>query len=134
MKRLLIVAALVAAPLSIQACSVTSSPMMSVDKHTFGSEPGSTATAAKIRSALQARGWKVIDEKPGAIKAKYVKGNPREPEKMHSATIIVTYAGDTYSIGYVDSENLDYNPEKGTIHRVYNRWIVFLDQDLTMAP
>lgn len=51
--------------------------------------------------------------------------------RKHTAVVDVKWSGNTYSITYKDSVNLDY--EDGRIHRNYNKWIRNLDQDIQRA-
>ena len=41
----------------------------------------------------------------------------------HSAIIEIKYSTTNYSLLYLKSTNLNYNPEKKTIHRNYMKWI-----------
>ncbi len=68
------------------------------------------------------RGWVMQTKKPGLI-----IGNITVRGKHH-ATIKITYDKDNYNIDYVDSRNLDY--KNGKIHRSYNNWVNYLDQDI----
>ena len=76
-----------------------------------------------ISRVLKRRGWRVGKKSKGKIIANLAV-------RSHRATIEITYNKDTYSINYVDSQNLKYNEAKGTIHRSYNKWVNNLDRDL----
>jgi len=49
----------------------------------------------------------------------------------HSATVQIPFSSDNYSILYVSSENLDYNPKRESIHRNYNGWVAKLSQTIS---
>lgn len=44
----------------------------------------------------------------------------------HFAIVEIQFSESTYSIIYVSSENLDYNPARQTIHRNYRNWVLQL--------
>ncbi|MDD1791865.1 hypothetical protein L4D06_04790 [Enterovibrio makurazakiensis] len=67
------------------------------------------------------RGWIMTETAPGVIRGELFV-------RSHRAVIDVTYSDKSYSIDYVDSENLKYSD--GKIHRNYNRWINNLDVDI----
>ena len=50
--------------------------------------------------------------------------------RKHVATVLVTYNANEYSITYLDSSNLDYNPAENTIHKNYNGWIQNLNKSI----
>jgi hypothetical protein len=43
--------------------------------------------------------------------------------RSHTAVVDIPYTTKTYSILYKDSTNLQYDPEKQTIHKNYQSWI-----------
>ena len=65
-------------------------------------------------------GWIMLEQAPGDI-----KGTLRL--RSHVAVIEITYDTTAYNIQYVESTNLNYDAEKGTIHKNYNGWIQNLD-------
>ncbi len=69
------------------------------------------------------RGWIMQEVSDGVISGKL---NVRK----HYAEIEVTFTADTYSIKYVDSTGLAYDPSRHTIHRQYNNWITYLDRSI----
>lgn len=72
------------------------------------------------------RGWILKEIEPGHAEATiYVRS--------HMAKVDIRYDQSTYSITYNDSENLKYNPEKGTIHKSYNKWVATLNMDIQRA-
>lgn len=118
---------------SLAACSIREKPVLTVVDSPIATAPDQASISETIDAKLTARGWEIMEKTPGKTIAKYSKGNPKEDEPGHSATIAVVYDADSYSIEYVDSENLDYDEGKGEIHRIYNRWVHNLDMDLAQA-
>ena len=47
-------------------------------------------------------------------------------KNKHFAIVEIPYSETSYSINYISSENLDYNPTRRTIHRNYNKWVLQL--------
>lgn len=128
MKRVILLA--VVALVAGNSCAIREKPVLNVaDAPIVADESGSVAV--KIKDTLKARRWKVIDEEPGTIVANFSKAN--DDIGQHSVTIRITYDADSYSINYVDSENMLYDEVTGTIHRNYNRWIANLQRDLAGA-
>jgi hypothetical protein len=74
--------------------------------------------ANSIRLALVSYDWVITEEKDGVIFAKYEKSNG-----LIVANIKISYDAKAYSLEYVDSKNLDYNPKTKKIHRNYVRWV-----------
>ncbi|MEW6551504.1 MAG: hypothetical protein AB1389_05160 [Campylobacterota bacterium] len=66
-------------------------------------------------------GWSMKKVKDGEIQGTIAL-------RTHTATISITYDTKEYSIKYVDSTNLDYNPTNNTIHKNYNGWIQNLNK------
>ena len=69
-----------------------------------------------ILHAGNSLGWQMSRIRKGLIRGKLIL-------RSHVATVNIYYSGSRYSIKYVKSANLKYNPEKGTIHSNYNGWI-----------
>lgn len=82
--------------------------------------------AADIKRALIGRGWVVTGEAPGQIDSTL---HLRE----HIARIQVTYDDQHVRLAYVDSNNLDYEVQRGKpyIHSNYLGWIGYLVSDLS---
>lgn len=72
-------------------------------------------------SAMNDRGWIVTNRAPGKLSARYNKG-------QLVAEIVVLFDSKKYSIQYVSSQNLRASGD--TIHRRYNNWIHYLEQDI----
>jgi len=79
-----------------------------------------------IVKACGARGWSCRIEKPGSIRAVL-------HVRRHMAESRIAYDTKTYSITYVDSRELDYDPATRKIHRKYNGWINNLIADINEA-
>ncbi|MFO1153973.1 MAG: hypothetical protein U1E42_09980 [Rhodospirillales bacterium] len=112
---------MICAVLLIAACR--SDPMYTVQSAPLNPPP--KATMADVQRAIiragAARGWQMTPKEPGLIQATYAR-------RGHSATIDIRYDLKSYSISYVDSENLNYD---GTnIHPSYNSWIHYLETDI----
>ncbi len=71
------------------------------------------------------KGWAIRDISDGVLKGEITV-------RQHYAVIEITYSDKTYSIKYIDSSNLSYNPSVNTIHGNYNRWISNLDRDIQL--
>ncbi len=69
------------------------------------------------------RGWIMQEISDGVISGKL---NVRK----HYAEIEITYTADAYTITYVDSRGIAYDPYRHTIHRQYNNWITYLDRSI----
>ena len=75
-----------------------------------------------IKAAGRSLGWNVKKLKNGEAKASInVRGK-------HTAVVQITYNQKSYSINYLNSQNLKYDEEKNTIHKNYNSWIMNLDR------
>ncbi|WP_222705770.1 hypothetical protein [Salidesulfovibrio onnuriiensis] len=103
-----------------------SKPVMNVHDALVPQSSGSHLTMQQVeKTILEAgagRGWVMQVKQPGVILGEItVRGK-------HHATIKITYNEDNYNIDYVNSRNLDY--KNGKIHRSYNNWITYLDQDI----
>ena len=61
-------------------------------------------------------GWQVTKVKPGLAQAQLFF-------RTHMALVEIPYSKESFSINYKDSTNLNYDAEKGTIHKNYNGWI-----------
>ena len=80
---------------------------------------------AAVIDAAQARGWIVTGDEPGKLTLRYA---PR----THVAVIAVDYDDKGFKIGYVTSEDLDYEVKRGKtyIHGNYNLWLERLSHDI----
>jgi L-cysteine desulfidase len=75
-----------------------------------------------IKAGAYTRGWHVKKIKEGEAQASInVRGK-------HTAVVQITYNKNSYSINYLNSQNLKYNAEKNTIHKNYNSWVMNLNR------
>lgn len=114
---------IVASALLLTAC--TSHPLMNVEDRMVPQRlNGSAQTGQSVKSGILAgcvdKGWTCREISPGNIEASI-------KVRKHRARAHIAYDADSYSITYKDSELLDYNSRRNTIHRNYNRWINNLD-------
>jgi hypothetical protein len=78
-----------------------------------------------IYRAGVSRGWTMADVSPGVLHATYAR-------RGFTVTIAVTFSSTAYSINYVSSQGLNYDPDSETIHRNYNSWIQNLKKQINM--
>ena len=67
--------------------------------------------------------WNMQIVKPGHIVATL-------HNRTHMAQVDIEYTTKGYSITRKDSADLKYDPEKGTIHPGYNKWVKRLDSNI----
>lgn len=81
-------------------------------------QAGKQALHDAIVAAAKARGWMIRSDTGSLLTLYYTRGKIE-------ATITVAYDETSYQIGYVSSENLNYEVEDGKamIHPRYNDWI-----------
>jgi hypothetical protein len=113
---------------TVGGCAVREKPVMQVQAAPINFNGGEATVENRIKSALAGRGWEIVAEQPNLIRAQYAKANSEVG--AHSVTIDIPYDADSYSILYVDSQNMMYDPDAGTIHRNYNRWVANLQMDI----
>ncbi|WP_062666334.1 hypothetical protein [Grimontia celer] len=82
--------------------------------------PAASVKQAIIESGVD-RGWIMTETTPGVIRGELFV-------RSHRAVIEIPYSDKSYSINYVESENL--MESDGKIHRNYNRWVNNLDVDI----
>lgn len=68
-------------------------------------------------------GWIIKKESPGVLKGTLIL-------RTHVAIVSIKYTMDDYSITYVSSTNLNYDPTENTIHSNYNGWIQNLNKGI----
>lgn len=74
------------------------------------------------------RGWTIVDQAPGSIELKYVKGAYK-----HVLSVNVQYTKNTYSVTYEDSTNLNYKVKRNGIREIHPRpigWMKNLSIDI----
>ncbi|NIS91407.1 MAG: hypothetical protein GTN98_15290 [Woeseiaceae bacterium] len=75
-----------------------------------------------ISKGCSERRWTPILEREGLITCSIiVRGR-------HFAKVKIPFTTSAYSILYLESDNLDYDPTRQTIHRNYNKWVINLSQ------
>jgi hypothetical protein len=89
---------------------------------------GSLYTLDEVRAGIirgsQTRLWSAEIAEENVIRAKLNVKN------KHFAVVEIPFSESAYSIIYVSSENLDYNPTRETIHRNYAKWIYRLSTSI----
>ena len=121
-------------------------PLENVAARPHGASPSVTLEQirASITRAASERGWSLVESAPERVRVSIVVRD------RHEATVDVRFDAETFSIGYVDSINLDYSstgvpPEKRSqkstlrrltteqtfdlgprIHPNYNKWVARL--------
>lgn len=88
--------------------------------------------SGRMRDAIvegaRRRDWAVKSERPGCVTLTLlVRGG------KHEVTVDVPYTEDSFSIRYVDSVNMDYDPSTGEIRKKYIQWVRNLKQDIFRA-
>ena len=80
-----------------------------------------------IESIASARGWAVNRLEPGVIEATLVRKGGK-----HRMDVEITYGTSSFSINYVNSDNMNYSERDGErrIHPLYNKWVGFLRRDI----
>lgn len=116
--------ALILATALLAGCS-TSAPLLTstqtLDTHkSFSNQQMQTA----IYQSLQRYGWQMDSDDGSSIVAHYNK------QERHVAVIRIDYSANSFSIRHQLSRGLNYNAQRNTIHRNYNRWILNLEQDI----
>lgn len=90
-----------------------------------GKEPTLDEVTRAIVSAstLSTPAWNMQVVKPGHIVA--ILHN-----RSHMASVDIHYTTKGYSITHKETANLKYDPEKGTIHKGYNKWVQLLNSNI----
>ena len=70
-----------------------------------------------ILEALDSKGWQGKVERPGLIRGEITVHH------THHAVVEIPYSTRSYSIRYVSSQGLGYNPASKTIRHNYNSWV-----------
>lgn len=102
-------------------------PMYVPERVTLAGRP--ELTQARLHDALiragARRNWLVQNDVPGELTFKYI-GN----QGKHDATVKVSYDATGYQVAYVNSYNLNADPDRQRIHPNYNKWIRTLGNDI----
>lgn len=96
-------------------------PIYNVQYSKIDNQQSSEVVYTAIKEAGQSLGWKITNIKPGVAEGKLYL-------RTHLAVVRINYSNTAYSIHYVRSENLNYNPEAKKIHTNYNGWIQNLEK------
>lgn len=89
-----------------------------------GSPPTEDEVRTMIVEGILARRWTPVVDDAGNIRASIlVRGR-------HFAEVEIPYSSASYSIVYASSRNLDYDEERRTIHRNYNKWVINLSASI----
>ena len=101
----------------------TAAPIMNVQNAPVNVSK-SNATLEDVSKAITRAGvglgWQMTPQKPGLMQGRLAL-------REHVAVVNIKYDTKSYSIDYKDSTNLNYDGQKGQIHRNYNGWIQRLD-------
>lgn len=84
---------------------------------------------AGIRNGAAMRGWVIVNQTPGNVEIRYVKGNNK-----HTIIVNVRYTSNTFDVTYKDSTNLKYSVKKGVrqLHPNAIGWMANLSGDIQM--
>ncbi len=122
-KWLIKILALSAAVLVLAGCTLA--PLKPAAPISVPAQLSQTQVRNAIITSLTGRGWTIDHSGNGNILSTLnLRG--------HSATIRVNYDRSTVTITYVSSSDLEYRLKDGKpyIHRNYNGWIGYLQQDI----
>jgi hypothetical protein len=106
-------------------------PVFNVENANINTVSGKEITLEDVtRAIVSASGnsnppWNMEVVKPGHIVATL-------HNRTHMAQVDIHYTTKGYSITRKDSADLKYDPEKGTIHSGYNKWVQRLDSNIRM--
>ena len=114
MKKLLLATLL----LLFTACGLA--PVYNVEPTKIENPKSMEATYKAIKEAGQSLGWKIRKQQEGVAKGTLHL-------RSHVAVVRINYSASDYSITYVKSQNLKYDPETKEIHKNYNSWIKNLE-------
>ncbi|MFZ4834987.1 hypothetical protein [Rouxiella sp. Mn2063] len=120
MKHAKVMLTLVLSTALLAGCANKSEPIHNVMESIAASHTKQEMQKAIVIAGSQ-QGWIMSSPEPGLVTGM------RSTDK-YSAQIKVTYSENYFTIHYVNSTNLD--ARDGFIHKMYNRWISDLDQDI----
>ncbi|MDR7269601.1 hypothetical protein J2X20_002230 [Pelomonas saccharophila] len=114
--------------LALGVAQARDEPMYMPERMSLAGKP--EITQAKLHDALvragARRNWIVINDVPGELTFKYSR------QGKHEATVKATYDATGYQLAYVNSYNLNADPDKQRIHPTYNTWIRNLSNDVAI--
>jgi len=115
MKKMLILSTLLLTlSLIFTGCNTTG--IYNVKQHKVSGQKSSANVYRAINAAGTSLGWRISKVKPGVAQGKIAL-------RDHMAVVRIDYSNSYYAIRYIRSQNLKYDPNKGTIHKNYNGWI-----------
>lgn len=76
-----------------------------------------------IIRAAASRGWTTNSIRDNTVRCTLTKGD-------HSVVVDVVYSDKDFSVIYVDSVNMRYDPSSDSISRKYNQWVNNLVRDI----
>ncbi|OSN07268.1 hypothetical protein [Lonsdalea iberica] len=123
MKKFRILAACLVCLFTLVGCSSRSAYIMNVNQSITAQYSIEQVKTAIIQAGQQ-REWVMTPVSPGVI-------NGHINQRGHVADIRINYSTSSYSINYVNSQNL--RAANGKIHRNYNRWINNLDREIQLC-
>lgn len=68
-------------------------------------------------------GWSAVDKGPTVVRCALSKST-------HEVQVDVVYSDKDFSIRYVDSKEMEYDPKDQTIRRKYNQWVRNLEKEI----
>lgn len=110
--------------MAVSACKTTV-PINNVSNAEVVGKPSLSQIKESIVEALKYKRWVPVSVEDKQITAEIWV-------RSHYAKISIDYDNESYSINYIESNNLDFDAGKNQIHRNYNKWIILLDQEIRM--
>lgn len=133
MKRVIFAILLIAsiAFVRAEAARVENLVDLAVPSRTDGTDFSLEEVRALIMSGCTERGWKAEYESESVISCSILV------RSRHWVKVEIPFSETSYSILYLDSSEMDYNPRNQSIHRKYNGWVnnlrIMIDRQLTDA-
>ena len=76
-----------------------------------------------IRTAAAKKGWAASEAKPGTVRCTLLV-------RTHKVVVDIPYTKDSFSIHYVDSEDMEYDAQNKMINRKYIQWVRNLEKQI----
>jgi hypothetical protein len=119
---------------SLPALARQAVPIVNFENVAVTTPSGRAPTLEQVKqavfSAAAARSWTLQEQGPGRVLATlHVRGK-------HTASVLIVYSAQAFSITYVDSVNLNYRmgPDgQPAIHPHYNDWVQNLTQGISAS-
>ena len=123
MKKLLMLMIAAVATLSFLGCGTP--PVYNVNNNSIAVSADKKATMEDVEKAILRAGgglgWIIKKNRPGELTGTLIL-------RTHTAIVSIKHTTQEYSITYVNSTNLNYDPTNNTIHSNYNGWIQNLNK------